>query len=95
MQALLSLPKMTARGYIVALPVALRKQAQEKTYHAYVTETLRFIAENTARLSQGGYVKTRYTDLIRPTASDTENEKNEQEIITNIKNRLQWIGGGE
>ncbi len=84
------------RAYVTALPVALKQQAKEEAYRVYVTEALRVIAENTAKLSQGGYLKSRYVDLISSTpSSTTHTEKTENEVITDIKNKLRWIGGGE
>ena len=90
--ALLSAPKMGARALLSALPVLLKKQAQEQAYRIYVTDALKIITENTAKYSGGNYMKIRYYDLENP---KPEENRTPEEIIGNMKEKIARIGGGE
>ena len=54
---------------------------KEKTYRIYVTDCLKTIAENVAKISGGSIMKSRYADIIQPVAKN-ENKKSAEEIIT-------------
>lgn len=62
-----------------------RNESKEKVYKAYVTDTLKVIAENTARYAGGSTIKKRYIDI-------SEEEKNEpqkpQKSAEKVKNYL-------
>lgn len=45
---------MSVRGYLSALPAAMRKEFEDHTYRVYVTEALKSIADNTAHAVMGG-----------------------------------------
>lgn len=62
-----------------------RKNAEEKAYRIYVSDTLKMIAENTARAG-GRYVTARYVDIIHPKPEET---RSADEIISHIKKKLE------
>lgn len=86
--ALVSLPRLSAGALLAALPAVLRHREKEETYRVYVTETLRLIAENTARLGSGGYLKARYPELISPEPEEPEESRGGEEIVARVKARL-------
>ena len=79
---------MRAKAYIKALPSLLQRQDIEDAYRIYVTDTLRYIAANTANFGGGSYPEVRYYDLVRPEKEET---RTEAEIIAQVKKA--W--GGE
>lgn len=81
---------MGGRAYLAALPAIIHQQMQEAAYRVYVTDALKLIAENTAKFSGGGYLKTRYYDVINPRPEET---RTPEEIISSIKAKLTRIGG--
>ena len=48
----------------------LNERAKTEAYRIYVTDALRFVAENTARYAGGSYIKARYSDMIEPKKQD-------------------------
>lgn len=48
----------------------LNEKAKTEAYRIYVTDALRFVAENTARYASGRYIKARYSDMIEPKKQD-------------------------
>lgn len=83
---------MGARALLSALPVLIKKQAQEQAYRAYVTDALKTITENTAKYSGGSYMKGRYYDLENPKPVET---RTGNEIIAQMKAKIARIGGGK
>lgn len=81
---------MRAKALLSALPVLLKKQAQEQAYRVYVTDALKAIAENTGKHFGGSYMKNRYYDLESPKPVETRTGK---EIIDQIKAKIARIGG--
>ena len=57
-----------------------------------MTDALKILAENTAKYSGGSYMKIRYYDLIQP---KPEENRTPEEIIGNMKEKIERIGGGE
>ena len=55
----------------------------------YVTDALKAVAENTAKYAGGGYIKTRYIEIIDPSPETRTGE----EIIAQMKAKLGQIGG--
>lgn len=78
------------------LKYVIKKYEKEQElflYRLYVTDSLKLVAENTAKLSQGGYLVKRYAELIDIGKRDVaKEEKTPEEIIGRIKNKLR---GGE
>ena len=86
------MPRLTARTYIAALPAVLKQRMQEEVYRIYVTDALRILSENTARMLQfgGTYLKARYAEIIDPKPADP---RTGEEIVDGIKSKLRQIGG--
>ena len=53
-----------------------QSQQRDLAYSIYVTESLRMVAENTAKLSQGTYIAARFYDMInqKPVVNRTGEE---------------------
>ena len=81
---------MSGAGYVAALPSLVKERILNKAYRVYVTDALKVIAENTAKFSGGGYLKTRYYDVINPRPEET---RTPEEIVSSIKAKLARIGG--
>lgn len=88
--ALLSMPQISVRAILSALPAVMMEQTKETAYKTYVAEALRIITENTAKYAGGSYMKQHYTDIIdlKP-----EEKRTKGEIVDMIKNKLAEIGG--
>lgn len=48
----------------------LEDYTKDTAYRVYVTDTLKTIAENTAKYAGGGYPTKRYADVIKPVPVD-------------------------
>lgn len=62
----------------------VNQQAKDTAYRVYVTDCLKLIAENTANISYGQYMKSRYYDIISPAKVDT---RTGDEIVEDIIKR--------
>ena len=51
---------------------------------------MKAVAENTAKYAGGGYIKTRYIEIIDPSPEET---RTGEEIIAQMKAKLGQIGG--
>ena len=67
---------------------SFKREQEELAYKIYVTDTLKLIAENTAKIGQGSYIKARYYDIINPKPVDN---RTEEEIVDHIKNKLKQL----
>lgn len=47
-----------------------KEHQKTEIYNIYVTDCLKQIAENTAKISGGAYIRTRYYDLVNPPKED-------------------------
>ena len=88
--ALLSVPRMRAGAYIAVLPTLIKKQIQEQSYRVYVTDALKVITENTAKLGGGSYLRTRYYDIENP---PPEEKRTPKDIINHMKEKITEIRG--
>lgn len=43
-----------------------QSQQRDLAYRVYVTDCLRMVTENTAKMSQGAYTSARFYDIINP-----------------------------
>ena len=57
---------MSAKAILATLPYKIKRDNENEVYKNYVARNLRIIGENTARMSQGGYMKVDYEDIINP-----------------------------
>ena len=62
----------------------VNQQAKDTAYLVYVTDCLKLIAENTANISRGQYMKSRYYDIIHPSKVDA---RTGDEIVEDIIKR--------
>lgn len=67
----------------------------EQAYRIYTTDSLKFIAENTARMTvQGGRVlNKRYAELVGLAEPEKEETRTSEEIIGGISDKLRKLGG--
>lgn len=79
--ALCSAPKVRVRALICALPSILKQKADEQVFRIYVSDSLKIIGENTAKMSGGNYLQVRYIEMITPKKVDT---RTEEEIIAHV-----------
>lgn len=64
----------------------VRKEQLDKAYRIYVTDSLKFISENTAKYAGGNSYSKRYIDL---TTKQPEETRTREEIIGSIRDKLQ------
>lgn len=84
----LDLLELYGRGYVIDHCIAsLRKRNKELGYRVYVTDTLKMIAENTAKQVGGYSPSARYYDTLKPKAEITA-----KQVISKMKKK---IGGGK
>ena len=62
----------------------VNQQAKDTAYRVYVTDCMKLIAENTANISRGQYMKSRYYDIIHPAKGDT---RTGDEIVEDVIKR--------
>ena len=76
---------MLGKGYVIDCVLSAFSQKQkERVFKAYVTDCLKHIAENTAKMGGGGYITARFDDLLnKPTK-----EHKKGEIAKKIKSKL-------
>lgn len=56
---------------------------KQEIYKIYVSDVLRVIAENTAKIVGGGYIKKRYIDIVEP-QKHKEDNRSAKEIIDDV-----------
>ena len=61
-----------------------QSQQRDLAYRIYVTDCLRMVTENTAKMSQGAYTVARFYDIINPKPVDN---RNVEEIAADIIKR--------
>ena len=61
-----------------------QSQQRDLAYRIYVTDCLRMVTENTAKLSQGTYTTARFYDIISPKPVD---KRTGEEIASDIIKR--------
>ena len=63
-----------------------KERQKDMAYRIYVSDALKMVASNTAKLSGGEYLKTRYCDAINPKPEET---RTSDEIIAHIRKKLE------
>lgn len=66
------------------------KESQAKTYRIYVTDSLKAIADNTARKYGGSVLNMRYAEVITKPREPAESS---DEVIARIRSKIEQIGG--
>lgn len=72
---------MSMTATLSVLPMKIKADVEEELYRDYIARCARYITENTARLSGGGYMKRDFADILSP--KPKENKKPE-DIIADI-----------
>lgn len=76
-------------GYVIEHYIAFfQKEQRELAYQVYVTDSLRIIAENTAKQVGGSYLKARFKEIIEPIK---EEKRTADEVITDLKDKLRRL----
>lgn len=74
----------------------LKIMSEDTALKVYITDALKAVAENTAKLTKDGvYLKKRYYDIINVVPDDDENENTKKRangIIARIKSKLTELG---
>lgn len=65
---------------------------ERRLYEVYVTDALKAITENTAKMYGGSSLKLRYEDLLE-NSNKQEEARTAEDIISNIKNKINKMGG--
>lgn len=65
---------------------------ERRLYEVYVTDALKAITENTAKMYGGSSLKLRYADLLE-NSNKQEETRTAEDIISNIKNKINKMGG--
>lgn len=62
---------------------------RQEIYKIYVSDALRIISENTAKIAGGNYIKKRYVELVEPEIKKQKKEDNRtaKEIIDDVVNK--------
>ncbi len=61
---------------------------RELAYRIYVTDSLKIIADNTARFGGGTQINERYWDKIHPAPADN---RTEEDVIAHIREKLEEL----
>ena len=72
-----------------------REHQRELAYRIYVSEALRTMTENTARIGGGSYIRVRYEDLISPARGTSSNWESSAEVVSHVFGKLREIRGEE
>ena len=80
---------MIGIGYVIEHYIAFfKKEQQEKAYKVYITDALRVITENTAKMNGGSYIQARYAEIIEPRK---EEKRTANEVIWDLKDKLRRL----
>lgn len=81
---------MLGKSYIIDhVFLMYRKDAEERLFKVYITDSLKILTENTAQQCGGKAINRRYADFVEKQPQET---RSADEIISKIKSKL---GGGE
>jgi hypothetical protein len=82
----LDLLDLFGKGYVVDHCIAFfQKQKRQEELEYYITDTLMYIAQNTANISGGKVPKNRFYEIMNRKPEET---RTAQDIINNIKRKL-------
>lgn len=62
----------------------IKQDTEHRIFENYITECLRNITENTAKMSGGNYISIKYHDIINPPKKETRTAK---EIVEDVCSR--------
>lgn len=73
---------MRVSAILILIPYRIKEQSENELYRLYVTESLRIISENTAKIRGGGeYMTKSFDEIINPKPTDN---RTAEEIINDI-----------
>lgn len=73
-----------------------REYRRELAYRIYVSEALRTITENTARIGGGSYIRARFEDVISPARGTESDTRTHDEVVAHVLGKLREVReGGE
>lgn len=73
---------MSATALLTAVSVVAKKKVEEEIYRAYVTETLKIISSNTAKINGGSTITKSYQDII---STEKRRQKTTDEVISDLE----------
>lgn len=79
---MLSMPRISIRGMLAALPHVLKRDLRETQCKVYITDALKAIAENTARIVGGSAPTQRYAEMLDKKRDNRTGEQIAADIIT-------------
>lgn len=103
---LCALPPLRVKGYLAALPAAIRRENRELGYRAYVTDSLQAIGENThflaAMFSENGagkHLGSRWVELFEAPGAQVQARTREEtrspdEVVDHMLNKLKAYSPG-
>lgn len=93
----LDLLEVLGRGYVVDHCIAsLNKQRKEQKFRVYLTDVVKMIAENTAKMAQGTMPVRRYADIMmEDTYGYKKAEKKKPQTTKEVVNSIRAKWGGE
>lgn len=88
---MLNYPNANIRLILRYAAERLKADLKEEVYKIYTADSLKIIAENTAKFGGGSVLNCRYYDLISPKKEVPE--ESADEIISRMKSKLAKFGG--
>lgn len=88
---MLNYPNANIRLILRYAAERLKADLKEEVYKIYTADSLKIIAENTAKFGGGSVLNCRYYDLISPKKEVPE--ESADEIISGMKSKLAKFGG--
>lgn len=70
-----------------------REHQRELAYRIYVSEALRTMTENTARIGGGSYIRVRYEDVIAPARGTSGQWESSEQVVSHVLGKLREIRG--
>lgn len=67
----------------------VNKETREEACRIYVTDGIKIISENTAKLAGGSSFKIRYSELFGAVKEET---RTEEEVVQDIREKLRKLG---
>lgn len=64
---------------------AFYKEQEEKAYRIYITDGIKVLVDNTARIAGGAVLNKRYIDMVEPKEEETRTAK---DVIDGIKKKF-------
>lgn len=91
---------MLGKQYIIDHCISqIKKESEQTALRVYITDALKAVVENTAKIGGGVTMRRRYADIINNVPDDEETNEQAQKrakgIIDNMKAKLNSLSGKE